>query len=59
MRKIDIQGMTCIEPVAGSIEWYWAIDYTSGDLYEAEGLFKHGHPIRQNKLIPVHYPDGR
>lgn len=58
MKRIDVQGITYIEPLDGSCEWYWGMDYTSGDLYEAEELFRQGHPVRQNKLVFIHYPDG-
>ena len=59
MKRIDTQGITYIEPLEGSSEWYWGMDYTSGDLYEAEELFRDGHPINQNRLLLIHYPDGR
>ena len=60
MKRIETQGITYIEPLDGSRgEWYWGTDYASGDLYEAEELFRDGHPVNQNKLIFVHYPDGR
>lgn len=60
MKRIDTQGITYIEPLDGSRgEWYWGADYASGDLYEAEELFRSGHPVNQNKLIFVHYSDGR
>lgn len=60
MKRIETQGITYIEPLKGSRgEWYWGTDYASGDMYEAEELFRDGHPVCQNKLIFVHYPDGR
>lgn len=59
MKKIDTQGITYIETLEGSKDWYWGTDYTSGDLYEAEELFKQGHPINQNRLLFIHYPDGK
>ena len=60
MKRIETQGITYIEPLDGSRgAWYWGTDYASGDLYEAEELFRDGHPVSQNKLIFVHYPDGR
>lgn len=58
MKRIETQGINYIEPLSGSCEWYWGTDYTGGDLYEAEELFQMGHPVRQNKLVFVHYPDG-
>lgn len=59
MKTIDIHGMTNMEPVRGGTdEWYWATDYIHGDLYEAEELFRQGHPVRCNRLYLIHYPDG-
>lgn len=59
IKRIEMQGINYIEPLSGSSEWYWGMDYTSGDLYEAEELFQMGHPVSQNKLIFVHSPDGK
>ena len=59
MRIIDIHGMTNMELVRGGTdEWYWATDYIHGDLYEAEELFRQGHPVKSNRLYLIHYPDG-
>lgn len=59
MKTIDIHGMTYMELVRGGTdEWYWATDHIHGDLYEAEELFRQGHPVRSNRLYLVHYPDG-
>lgn len=59
MKEVNTQGITYIEPLVGCNEWYWGMDYTHGDLYEAEELFRDGHPVSQNKLLFVHDPDGR
>lgn len=59
MKKIAAYGITYIEPLDGSCEWYWGTDYTHGDLYEAEELYQDHHPVNCNLLILVHYPDGR
>ena len=58
MKRIITNGITNLEPLAGSSEWYWGTDYASGDLYEAEELFRSGHPIRKNRLIVVRRPEG-
>ena len=59
MKAIDIHGMTNMELVRGETdEWYWATDYIHGGLYEAEELFRQGHPVRSNRLYLIHYPDG-
>lgn len=60
MKRIETQGITYIEPLDGNRgEWYWGSDYASGDLYEAQELFQDKHCVTQNKLLFVHYPDGR
>ena len=58
MKRIITNGITNLEPLAGSSKWYWGADYASGDLYEAEELFRSGHPIRKNRLVLVRCPEG-
>ena len=59
MKTIDLQGITNMELVRGGTdEWYWSTDYIHGDLYEAEELFRMGHPVQSNRLYLIHYPDG-
>ena len=59
MREINTDGVTYLEMVPGAEgEWYYAIDYEQGDLYEAEDLFKEGYPVKGRKLFLIHYPDG-
>lgn len=59
MKEVNTQGITYIEPLVGCNEWYWGTDYIHGDLYEAEEVFRDGHPVSRNKLLFVHNPDGR
>lgn len=58
MKRIATDGITGISLVPGSQEWYWGADYASGDLYEAEELFRSGHPIQKNRLLLIRYPEG-
>ena len=59
MKTLDLKGMTNMELVRGGTgEWYWSTDYVHGDLYEAEELFRMGHPVQSNRLYLIHYPDG-
>ena len=59
MKTIDLHGITNMELVRGGTdEWYWSTDYIHGDLYEAEELFRMGHPVQSNRLYLIHYPDG-
>lgn len=59
IQKIKTGGISYLAPLVGSGGWYWGTDHTSGDLYEAEELYRDGHRIRRNRLIFVHYPEGR
>ncbi len=59
IKEIKTGGISYLAPLSGSADWYWGTDFTSGDLYEAEELWRDGHRIRQNRLILVHWPDGR
>ena len=59
MKRIITNGITNLEPLPGSGEWYWGTDYASGDLHEAEDTFRSGHPIRKNRLLLVHRPEGK
>ena len=58
MKRIITNGITNLEPLPGSSEWHWGADYASNDLYEAEELFRSGHPIRKNRLFLVRCPEG-
>lgn len=58
MKRIVTNGIANLEPLTGSRDWYWGADYASGDLYEAEELFRSGHPIRRNRLLLVRRPEG-
>ena len=58
IKTIDTKGITYLQQLEGSSEWYWGSDYVHGDLYEAEELFRGGHRIDQNDLVLVHWPDG-
>lgn len=53
MKRIITNGITNLEPLPGSSEWYWGTDYASGDLHEAEDTFRSCHPIRKNRLLLV------
>lgn len=58
MKELDLDGITNLQPVReGSREWYYAMDYPHGDLYEAEELFRAGKTVSGNDLFLVHYPD--
>lgn len=58
MKRIITNGITNLEPMPGSNEWYWGSDYTSNDLYEAEELFRSSHAIDKNRLVLIHRQEG-
>lgn len=58
MKRIITNGISCLEPLRGSGQWYCGMDYTGGDLYEARELYRDGHPIQCNRCILIRYPDG-
>ncbi len=57
-QRIDAHGVNYLESMEGT-DWQWGSDYTSGDLYEAEELFRAGHPINKNHLVFVRCPEPR
>jgi len=56
---IPAGGINYLETLEGTYSWRWGMDYTDGDLYEAEDLYRDGHEIRSNRLIFVSYPGGK
>ena len=56
--RIETGGIGCLTRMDGT-DWQWGSDYTSGDLYEAEELFRDGHPISKNRLVFLHWPEPR
>ena len=59
MKTIETGGILSLEPLGGGSQWYWGSDYAQGDLYEAEELYRDGHPVNCSRLVFVHCPDGR
>ena len=59
MKTIKTEGITYLKPVNGATSrWYYGLDQSQGDLYEAEEIFKAGKPVKTRKLCLVHYPEG-
>ena len=59
MKEFDLNGISYLRPVReGTDEWYYALDYPDGDLYEAEELYRNGMKFKGNSLYLIHYPDG-
>ena len=56
--RIDARGVNYLESMEGT-DWQWGSDYTGGDLYEAEELFRNGHPVKSNRLVFVRCPEPR
>lgn len=59
MKPINTKGITYLEKLEGTTEWYWGTDYINGDLYEAEELFNDNDKIKSNTLLFVSYPEGK
>ena len=59
MKIIETKGITFLEKLDHSQEWYWGTDYSMGDLYEAENVYNSGYEFKPNRLIFVHFPDGK
>ena len=58
-KHIDTGGIAYIRRMEGTACWYWGMDITDGDLYEAGQLFETGHPKRCSRLVIVSFPEGR
>lgn len=59
MKEFDLGGITYLRPVPeGTSEWYYALDYPDGDLYEAEEIYASGKRIEGSCLYLIHFPDG-
>lgn len=56
---IRTNGIYYLEPLGANHTWFWGMDYASGDLYEAEELYRDGHKVKRNRCIYVRYPDGQ
>ena len=59
MKFIQTNGITDINELENSNGWYWGIDHTGGDLYEANELFQAKDETCCSRLIFLHFPDGR
>lgn len=58
MKKISTGGITFLEPLEGSESIYFGAETLSGDLYEAEELFRKGKTVTPNRLVFAKYPEG-
>lgn len=58
MKTIETNGITYIELLAENSSWYCGTDFSCGDLYEAEEIYKDKGSVRNNRLIFIHHPDG-
>lgn len=58
MKKISTNGITFLERLDDSENIYFGTETLSGDLYEAEELFRKGKTVSPNRLVFVKYPEG-
>ena len=56
---IETGGIGFVAELDAAGGWYWGSDYTGGDLYEAEELYREGHRIRCSRLVFLHFPEGK
>ena len=59
MKIIETKGITYLEKLDFNDEWYWGSNFSCGDLYEAEEVYRSGGTFTPNRLIFVHFPDGK
>ncbi len=59
MKIIKTNGIYFLNQVGACSDWYWGEDFASGDLYEAEDAYKRQKPIKTNRLVLVHLPEGQ
>lgn len=59
MKIIKTNGIAYIELLAKNSEWYYGTDYSCGDLYDAEEIYKEKGRFKANRLIFIHHPDGK
>ena len=57
MKTIETNGISYLERLGG--DWYFGTDYTLGDLYEAEEVFRSGGTVKPNRVIFVRFPEGK
>lgn len=58
MKELDLKGISYLRPLEGTSEWYYALDYARGDLYEEQELYEDGKTLSGNHFFLVHFPDG-
>lgn len=58
MKTIKTNGISFIELLAENSDWYCGTDYTCGDLYEAEEIYREKGTFQNNRLIFIHHPEG-
>lgn len=58
MKIIDTGGIYSITSVEGIDGWYYGLNYTCGDLYDAEEIYRSGSALEASTLVLIRYPDG-
>ena len=60
MKEIETRGNCYLSlPLYGRGDWYYSKDYPSGDLYEAEEIWKDGKIPSGTSLFLIRYPEGK
>ncbi len=59
IREFDLGGLTYLRPLQDPAgEWYYALNYPDGDLYEAEEIHAEGGALAGSLFYLLRYPDG-
>ena len=59
MKRMIINGITYLESLPGSGQWYWGTDDTDGVQWETEERFPNRYPIRRSRFLVGGDGDGR
>ena len=59
MKEIDVSGIAGMQPVRGGTDsWYYVLDGTYGDLYEAQEIYGYRGEIGGSRFFLIRHPDG-
>ena len=59
MKESDVSGIAGMQPVRGGTDsWYYVLDGTYGDLYEAQEIYGYRGEIGGSRFFLIRHPDG-
>ncbi len=60
MKQFNLKGSTYIDIVPfGKGDWYYSTELMSGDLYEAEEIYREEGTVKGNTLYLISFPEGK